>query len=280
PRSLTLNSPDALQLQLRQLDSIPCFGDSTASLVALVQNAQGPLQYTWFNTTATADTARGLPSGNYRLLVTDSFGCSATDSIAVAQPQLLNLICQASAESASGANDGSIVLTLAGEGLLQLTGAFSRPNVLANAGPLTFNNLSPGTYDFVLTDANGCSDNCSVTVNTGGCNFTVVLDAAQPNCNTSTGQLTAILSNGSPNYSYQWTGNTSSTDSTATNLSPGDYSLLVTDGLGCSASAIATIQAFTDFPSLVVTPGDTICADACASFRLSSSGPPPLLGGV
>ena len=80
-------------------------------------------------------------------------------------------------------------------------------------------------------------------------------------CNNYTdGGLTVTESNGLPNFHYFW----SSGDTTAsvTNLSSGNYSVTVTDGIGCTSVNTITL---TNPPALTIglTPTDETCLNSC-----------------
>ena len=66
-------------------------------------------------------------------------------------------------------------------------------------------------------------------------------------CNANDGIATALVSSGTPAYSYLWTpGN--QTTATVTNLAPGPYSVRVTDSKGCKKIAAVTVSAGTSGP--------------------------------
>lgn len=86
---LKYNNPQPCQCNLvlkAEADSAKCFGDSTGTLLVEAPNAQGTVKYLW-NTGDTTSQIVGLTSGFYTVTVTDSAGCSKTDSFFVPQPQ-------------------------------------------------------------------------------------------------------------------------------------------------------------------------------------------------
>ncbi len=66
-------------------------------------------------------------------------------------------------------------------------------------------------------------------------------------CNVGNGTATAIVSGGATPYTYQWSNG--QTTSTATNLSAGNYSVVVSDINGCSDTAYASIASSSTPPS-------------------------------
>ncbi|PXX88909.1 hypothetical protein DF185_23475, partial [Marinifilum breve] len=86
-----------------------------------------------------------------------------------------------------------------------------------------------GNYSVVVTDGNGCSstDDVNVTVHP---NPTVDLGADQETCAGNTITLDA----GNSGATYLWSNG--STTQTITVSTSGNYSVVVTDGNGCSAT--------------------------------------------
>lgn len=90
-----------------------------------------------------------------------------------------------------------------------------------------------GTYSVIVTDANGCTG--INTIDAEEESIIVSFNQTPVLChNQSNGSLTALPSGAT----YQW--NTSATTQTISGLSPGTYTVTVTQG-GCSASASATL---------------------------------------
>ncbi|MBK9336697.1 MAG: gliding motility-associated C-terminal domain-containing protein [Lewinellaceae bacterium] len=133
-----------------------CHGDSTGSVLAVVQGAELPVQFFWDNNPAAGDQLLDLPAGAYTLAVVDSLGCTDTVSVLVTQPDPLAANLSVSnfngfEISCAGANDGSIAAAPSGG-----AGGYQYAWTPAGAGP-SLTNVLPGAYSLVLTDANGCT---------------------------------------------------------------------------------------------------------------------------
>ncbi len=104
----------------------------------------------------------------------------------------------------------------------------------------TATNLSAGNYIVTITDGIGCTNTASVTV-TQPSALTAYIDAHGVSCyGRNDGFATVTAFGGTPGYSYIWSNGTSS--STVVALSAGNYSVTVTDALGCQYIATATIS--------------------------------------
>ena len=106
----------------------------------------------------------------------------------------------------------------------------------------TATGLCAGTYTVYVTDASGCfSSNTPVTIVTSGGGLT--LTSAQNNVlcnggNNGTGSIT--VTGGTGPYTYLWSPS-GGTNSSASNLSAGTYTVLVTDANGCTSTQTVTI---------------------------------------
>ena len=107
------------------------------------------------------------------------------------------------------------------------------PNVGASAA---LSSLPAGTYDVVVTDANGCAGNGSGTiVNVSGFSASVTSTTNVSCFGGNDGSITVTPSGGTAPFSYVWTGSTS-TSGTASSLIAGSYDVLVTDANSCTVN--------------------------------------------
>ena len=104
------------------------------------------------------------------------------------------------------------------------------------------NNLAAGDYSLLITDGLGCESNFgpySIAPPPAAIQFSESIDPVS--CyGFSDGTVAITVSGGTPNYSYQWSGNnpiTGETTSIITDLAAGIYQLVVTDNNGCQNSA-------------------------------------------
>jgi hypothetical protein len=110
-------------------------------------------------------------------------------------------------------------------------------------------NLGSGAYNVTVTDALGCADDTTVTV-VEPLPINVSLEPGDDTCRLGNGAVQAIVIGGTLPFSYNWSLINDSTtiyseDITPsgwnTMLSAGDYSVVVTDAGGCTASASTTV---------------------------------------
>jgi uncharacterized repeat protein (TIGR01451 family) len=101
----------------------------------------------------------------------------------------------------------------------------------------TMGNLCPGTYSFIVIDANGdtCAGNSPFTINStiSPQPHASAVNASCSGCNDGAATLDSV-SNGVPPFTYQWSNGAIS--SFITGLTPGVYTVTVTDANGCIGS--------------------------------------------
>jgi hypothetical protein len=207
-------------------------GAANGSVDLSVSGGSSPYSYDWSNGATTEDLS-GITSGTYSVTVTDASGCTASTSASVAQTSDLSATASSSAVSCNGASDGSVSVSLNGG-----TSPFSY--LWSNgASSAVVNGLVAGTYSVTVTDSNGCTASASASVGQPSA-LSVSVSAVDASCENSDGSASASVSGGTTPYSYSWSNG--STNSSATGLAAGSYSLIVTDANGCTASGSATVS--------------------------------------
>ena len=136
-----------------------CAGTATGSVTVNVAGGRAPFTYAWSNG-GTDATIANLNPGTYTVTVTDANGCAAV-ATATVSAILQPLFCTVSTIqqiSVAGATDG-IVTAQFGGGTMPFT-------ITWNTGFVgqTLSGIGAGTYTATITDGNGCTSTCSVTL--------------------------------------------------------------------------------------------------------------------
>jgi gliding motility-associated-like protein len=136
-------------------------------------------------------------------------------------------------------------------------------------------NLFAGTYDLSVTDANGCIKTLTVIV-TQSPEILIGYTTTPITCyGANNATMTVTLSGGSGPYQYLWSN--LATTLNQTNLSAGNYTITVTDNLGCVKVATITIP---EAPVFMVNPivSNVSCFGAHdGSINLNLTGGIPLV---
>ncbi len=100
---------------------------------------------------------------------------------------------------------------------------------------------SPGTYTLTTYDANGCSATNSVTIKQSSAMFDSVVSFQNVLCYLgNSGSITVGIRGGTAPFTYSWAPSGGSS-ATASGLTAGSYTVLVTDANGCTSSLTASI---------------------------------------
>jgi gliding motility-associated-like protein len=268
---------------------ISCHGGDDGALLLTVMGNNGAINVAWNNGLPPILNPSGLLADTYSVTITDSYGCTLSQSIALSEPTPLTISCNASPEE--NGNDGQIELTLSGGQnifTIDCSGPINRNYQNVPSGTFTIEDLTQGTYTVYITDQNGCQASCVTIVAGSGCILTVTLVQTQTIlCHGEfTGALLATVANGSGNITYNWQGPVSipSSQNAPQNLPAGNYFLTVTDEAGCSAMVQIQITqplplniSGTSLPESFPGANDGQCSifidGGTSTFTLSYSGP-------
>jgi hypothetical protein len=207
--------------------------------------------------------------GTYTLRVTNVFnGCFAEAQVTViGSDQGITINLSGTSPSCFGDSDGILQAEISG-------GTPPYAYAWSNGGNTPIiDNLSAGIYQLTLSDGLGCSQVQTIDLEERA-NLTLqfqIQDLTGPEENDAS--ISAVVLGGTPPYSYQWE-DPSSNNPTLQNLSPGTYTLTVTDSLSCSVSGNAVINPFgCDLQVSVMIQDSILChADSNGSLMLSIEG--------
>ena len=208
-----------------------CAG-GTGSVALMASGGNAPFTYLWSNG-ATTQNLSDVSAGTYSVTVTDASGCTAMASATVGSPAQMRATATATAASCAGGATGSVALSVSG-GTAPFTYLWSNGATTQN-----LMGVAPGTYSVTVTDANGCSAGCSATVDGTTALRPSITTTAATCCTSRSGSVDLMMSGGTAPYSYLWSNGATTQD--LSNVAAGTYTVTITDALGCTAMASATI---------------------------------------
>lgn len=167
-------------------------------------------------------------------------------------------------------------------------GAATANVIPAAAGPFTYSwnttpvqttqtatGLSSGTYTVTVNALNSCASTATAII-TAPAALAHTLTITQPGCGIATGIATIIATGGTGPYTYAWVPS-GGTGATASGLTPGSYTVTVTDSKGCFEN-IPVVIATQPAPTIsIINKKDATCfgdKDGNAS-ALATGGNPP-----
>ena len=209
-----------------------CVGDST-SLNAVVLNSQFvDYTWTWANGQNLAQTAKGdslkiYHSGTYLLTATNTENCTAWDTINVLPAIVPNIEVTNNTWETCEKRNGFIEITYR-NALLPVSYEWKTNNAQDTTNRL--DNLSAGTYQVSITDANGCHSDTSIVVNLYP-TPTVFVSEMSETCRAENGSIVLTVNSARPStVTYFWEG-TKNTTNTYTGLKAGSYRAIIKDTL-------------------------------------------------
>ncbi|MES2588585.1 MAG: choice-of-anchor L domain-containing protein, partial [Bacteroidota bacterium] len=217
--------------------SLESKSDENCGLIdgAIAVNSTGstPITFVWSNGDISEDIS-GVSAGTYTLTATDNLGCSTsftetisnqTGSLAISFSNTFSPIC--------ANNNGFIDIEVSGNG--PFTYGWSNGQITQDIVSLAAN-----TYSVTITDNNNCQLTQSFNLNSSSTPLTLSSSVTGSNCGSSTGQINVSVLSGVAPYTYNWSNGAIIED--LTNLAPGDYTVIVNDFFGCTASLNETVN--------------------------------------
>ena len=235
-----------------------CNGASTGSTTITMSGSGSTYQYSVNSGALSAAsnlnpfTISGLPAGTHTINIINNLNCSTSVQVTITQPAALTATTTVTAPSTLNGNNGSINICVNG-GTAPYTVTSTPAAVVSTtqagcAANFTISGLTAGTYNFTITDANGCTFSGNAVVPSITCDIAVANTTTTPaKCNgASTGSTTITMSGSGSTYQYSVNSGALSAASnlnpfTITGLPAGTHTINIINNLNCSTSVQVTI---------------------------------------
>ncbi|MCK4662126.1 MAG: right-handed parallel beta-helix repeat-containing protein, partial [Bacteroidales bacterium] len=228
----TINDLGGPVITVNAFQDVSCYGNNDGAISIGVTGGTTPYNYEWSNGETTADISN-LYSGPYELQVVDDAGCFAFKSVEISEPEPIN-ISLAIFESSCGLSTGSAVATVSG-GTGEYTYIWS-----TGATTTSIEDLNLGVYSLSVTDENSCVASKIFAISEIGAPTIGIDSIVEGTCGNSDGAIYITAYGSADTYSYNWSNG--STDEDLIGVNPGTYNVTVSDGSGCDAVEVATIE--------------------------------------
>ncbi|HBG70890.1 MAG: hypothetical protein A2W93_08820 [Bacteroidetes bacterium GWF2_43_63] len=268
--SAIVSSPTELQLSITS-SNVTSFGGSNGSINTTISGGVPPYLFIWSNG-ATTQNLSNIPAGWYSLIVTDDHSCTIIDSVYISEPS------------------DPLTVTLAGTGVTCFGGSDASSEATASGGtsPYTFlwstgsidtfvDELHAGFYSVTITDAfgNNAADTIEILQPAA---FTYVENITNVSCNgLGNGAIDITIAGGTAPYVYAWLNSQyvlAAITEDISNMPAGQYTLQITDTLGCTGSYVTTISQ----PDQLVS--DISYTDAYCAFSSTGTASTTVIGGT
>jgi len=208
--------------------------------VSATLTANGAATYTWTPATSLSTTTGSVvvatPTSTSTYTITGGVGaCAAIPSTSTIT---INASPTITVNNASICSSTSVTITVNGASSYSWspgTGLSSTVGSMVVATPSASTN-----YTVVGTDVNGCQGTTTLTVLNSPAITTTVTSHSVTCHGLGNGSATVTPGGGTGAFTYSWSP-VGGTNATATNISAGNYTCLVTDSIGCTTSATVAI---------------------------------------
>lgn len=228
--TFVITEPDSILIVFSADDETCDANNGTA--IAFPAGGTPGFTYLWSNS-ITSNSLSGLTGGTYTVTVTDTLGCTGTDTVIIqslAPPQIVvdsttNVLC-------NGATTGAAYISI-----VDGNDPF---DILWSNGAITedITGIGAGTYTVTVTD----DDNCIVSSNIDILQPALLNDSVQvtnASCGLNNGAISVFPYDGVGPYTYLW--NTSQTSSSISNLAVGSYTVTITDANLCTRQRTVSV---------------------------------------
>ncbi len=271
--SVTINNLSGLTASIASQTNVSCNGGSNGS-VTITAGGSVPAYSFSLNGGAfgSGATFSGLTAGSYTVVAMDGNGCTLTVPVTITQPPVLTgSIASQTNITCFGANNGTVIVSAAG-GTLPYTysldgGAF--------VGGATFTGLSAGAHTIVIKDAKGCTVTLPFTI-TQPAALALTGSSVSAICTAANGSATVAVTGGTPAYTYSWSPG-GQTTATASGITAGNYTVVVTDANACTASLNVSVGSNPGGTASIASSNNVSCtgaADGSATVTMGAGTPP------
>ncbi len=217
--------------------NVRCFGQNNG--FARVTGIQGaaPYTYLWSNGGLSTRNNPNLIAGTYTVTVRDNNNCSASASVTISQPPVLQIVVLDTVNATCfNKCDGRATIDAFG-GNAGFVYAWSN-----GQDSTTGVNLCRGTYQVGVIDNKNCTATTTVNISSPPQLNADTLRTVLPSCfGSNDGQIVLTVSGGVYPYSYSWVGLPTETDSIGSPLYAGTYTVYVKDTNNCKDTVVAIL---------------------------------------
>lgn len=241
---------DPFLVDLKVLKPISCPMDINGKLIVTIDGGTQPYQYNWsigkeYDLESQVDSLGNLGIGTYAVTITDNKGCVVADTVKLTGPTPLDLKVKTILNPLCKGKAGGSIELIASGGTPPLCYIWNTPTGIVNTCNPLFGNLAGGTYSVTVVDKNGCTEELNQSITLVEPPTAFVFDTVfvtEPNCdNANSASITIEIKGGIGSASYHWN-NPNLFGSFVTGIPGGNYSITVTDQIGCKIDTSIFIE--------------------------------------
>ena len=254
--------------------NVTCNGMNDGSISLDVSGGDGIYTYTWNDATiGNIPNPTGLAAGVYNVTISSCGGEEMKSdipaaSLTITEPTAMTTVITPEDATCFGEADGRINVSISG-GTLPYTYEWSDATLAPANRPV---NVPAGTYSVTITDATGCQDIMNNIAIASPAEIIATATTTAASCTgVADGSITLVASGGSGgDYTYDW-GNSGLEGAMPTNVSVGDYTVMITDGNQCTIQIPVTVAATVEVAAAIQVIEDD-CGDSSGAIQVMPSG--------
>ncbi|MEZ4928078.1 MAG: gliding motility-associated C-terminal domain-containing protein [Saprospiraceae bacterium] len=238
--SVVVTQPALLVLDTLDVQGPGCGAPNSGTINMFAQGGTGGPNYSYLWSDGTTGCCRGgLPVGMYAVTVTDANGCQDSSMIELFPPVPPPVNITVTPEKCG--DDGVLIVVSPGAVTFNWEAVPSTGQLSATD---TLSNLSGGTYAVTVTDGLGCTGVGNITLLDVVPLNIIDTSFVEPLCyGDDNGIVGIVVQDGQPPYvNYEWTPGPSVNGPTLFGLTAGDYTVTVTDNVGCTLTGTFTLN--------------------------------------
>lgn len=266
-RDVTITQPTEYEVTT-SVEHVTCFGLTNGAIAISVTGSTPPYSYLW-NDGSILGSRNNLPAGLYSITISDSHGCQTSEDFEIEEPGLLQIEVNSTdiycANQSTGVIDVSVL------------GGIQPYDFEWSSGETTEDliNITSGNYYLTVTDFNNCQAQTMVTINQPSEPLQASINPTMIRCfGEENGIADLSVTGGTQPYFYEW--NTGEIAEDLHNLTPGIYTVTVTDNNYCTITAMTQIiQASTPLVGEISGTGQICNGDSVGTVYIAVSGGVP-----
>ncbi len=246
-------------------------GNQNGAATVTALGGSGRVTYLWTPGNFVTASIANLSVGMYKVIATDSLGCSKKDSVFIDSfpaPRVASVVV--SNVKCYGAKNGQITVNLKG-GAIPIFFQWKNGAATFTGNPLR--NLDTGKYSLKVTDGNGCTTTASAFISQPF-PLSHLVKTTDALCVNANGSASITVAGGTPAYTYKWQPSGDTTP-VITGLAAGNYIVKVIDRNGCIDTAHVLIKTPPGLTGFIVIQANSCQSAATGSATVASDGIAP-----
>jgi hypothetical protein len=240
---LTIIRPDALGLDIVNIEHNLCFGGSDGSVVLAGNGGKGSYDFSLEGPLFSNNSSglfSNLLSGEYTAVLVDSAWCETRMQFVIESPAELEVNTPLKTDpNCFGSSDGQLLIAVSG-GVPPYQFTFNGNTTPVNV----FNEIAAGIYTLKIEDANECKETRFIEFSEPDEIIPSITREVKPGCNGPLdGVLELTASGGIPPYQYSLDGVHFQADFVFDALTEGDYTIFVRDSRQCEQEIFHVLAA-------------------------------------